>query len=65
MIYRYRYLEQMDVWGPTLSEMMDGVKVAEDVGWFQIGTPNPMFLPGQPEFGMMQKMYRHKESSGV
>ena len=56
----HKYLEQMDVWGPTLSVMMDGVRDAEVSGWFQIGTPNPMFLPGQPEFGMMLKMYRHR-----
>jgi hypothetical protein len=56
----YKYLEQMDVWGPTLNDMMTGVKQAELSGWFQIGTPNPMFLPGQPEFGMMQKMYRNR-----
>jgi hypothetical protein len=56
----YKYLEQMDVWGPTLNDMMTGVKQAELSGWFQIGTPNPMFLPGQPEFGMMLKMYRYR-----
>lgn len=61
----YKYLEQMDVWGPTLSEMMDGVNAAKADGWFQIGTPNPMFLPGETAFGMMQKMYRHKNTTGV
>ena len=58
-----KFLEQIDVWGATLSDMMDGVKQAELSGWFPIGTPNPMFLPGQPEFGMMQKMYRLRQPS--
>lgn len=57
---KYKFLEQMDVWGPTLDDMMQGVKSAEVEGWFMIGTPNPMFLPFEPEFGMMQKMYRHR-----
>jgi len=58
---KFKYLEQMDVWGETLNDMMNGVKNAELDGWFVIGTPNPMFLPGETSFGMMQKMYRHRQ----
>ena len=53
-----RLLDQMDVWGSTLDEMMQGVKAAEAKGWFRIGTPFPMYLPTEKEFGMIHKMYR-------